>query len=106
VTHLLEVNYEDKKLEKLCRDEREMRKHRADIAEKLRRRINALETANAVGELSTHDPLGYWHQLSGDLDSLWAGKLSENYRLLIQPDSPSEPWNAAKVTVIEIHDYH
>lgn len=54
----LEVQYEHKKLKKLCTDEREMKKRRSDIAGKLRLRIKALETAKSVGELSTHDPLG------------------------------------------------
>ena len=102
----MEVRYADKKLEKLCTDEREMQKKRADIADKLRRRIKALETANTVGELSSHDPLGYWHQLSANLDSLWAGKLSANWRLLIQPEGSAEPWDAVAVTVIDIDDYH
>jgi proteic killer suppression protein len=102
----VEVLYEDKKLEKLCTDEREMRKKRGDIADKLRRRIKALETAESVGELSTHDPLGKWHQLGADLDGLWAGELSRNYRLLIRPESETEPWDAVTVTVTEIDDYH
>ena len=66
----LEVQYEHKKLKKLCTDEREMKKKRSDIAGKLRLRIKALETAKSVGELSTHDPLGEWHQLSADRDGL------------------------------------
>lgn len=103
---LLEVRYTDKSLKKLCTDEREMQKKRSDIAPKLRKRIKALETATSVGELSTHDPLGHWHQLSANLDSLWAGKLSANWRLLIQPGGTAEPWDAVTVTVTEIHDYH
>jgi proteic killer suppression protein len=102
----LEVRYEDKKLEKLCTDEREMRRKRADIADKLRLRVKALETAESVGELSTHDPLGKWHQLGADLDGLWAGKLSPNYRLLVRPEDSADPWCAASVTVIDIDDYH
>jgi proteic killer suppression protein len=103
----LEVQYEDKKLEKLCTDEREMRKKRADIATKLRLRVKALETATTVGELSTHDPLGDWHQLSANLDGLWAGRVSKNHRLLLRPeDAGDEPWTAVTVTVIEIDDYH
>jgi proteic killer suppression protein len=103
----LEVRYEDNKLQKLCTDEREMRRKRADIAGKLRLRIKALETAASVGELSTHDPLGNWHQLGENLDGLWSGKLSANYRLLIRPEGAAEePWCAVTVTVIDIDDYH
>lgn len=105
-THL-DVRYEDNKLKKLCTDEREMRRKRGDIANKLRLRVNALETAVCVGELSTHDPLGDWHQLSENLSEFWAGKLSENYRLLIRPeDAREEPWRAVSVSVVKIDDYH
>jgi proteic killer suppression protein len=100
------VRYENKKFEKLCTDEREMRKKRADIADKLRLRVKALETATSVGELSTHDPLGYWHQLGADLGGLWAGKLSANYRLLVRPEDATDAWCAVTVTVIDIDDYH
>lgn len=103
---LLEVRYEDKKLEKLCTDEREMRKERSDIADRLRLRIKALETAHAVGELAAHDPLGKWHPLSANLSGLWAGKLRANYRLLVRPDGSADPLCAVTVTVIDIDDYH
>ncbi|WCS20133.1 plasmid maintenance system killer protein [Mycobacterium marinum] len=84
-----------------------MRRQRADIAHKLRLRVKALETAASVGELSTHDPLGHWHQLGENLDGLWAGKLSANYRLLVRPEDAAEaPWCAVTVTVIDIDDYH
>lgn len=102
----MEVRYDDKKLKKLCTDEREMRRKRSDIATKLKLRIKALETAHSVGELSSHDPLGGWHELTGDRNGQWAGKLSANYRLLIQPDGDGENWDAVTVTVIEIDDYH
>ncbi|MCX2966200.1 type II toxin-antitoxin system RelE/ParE family toxin [Gordonia sp. SW 21] len=98
--------YEDRKLQKLCTDERAMRKKRGDIAAKLRLRVNALRIATNVGELETIDPLGYWHQLHEDHAGEWAGKLSGNYRLLIRPEGEVEPWDAVTVTVTEINDYH
>ncbi|ORM27797.1 type II toxin-antitoxin system RelE/ParE family toxin [Williamsia sp. 1135] len=102
----MKVLYDNKKLEDLCTDEREMQKKRGDIAAKLRRRIKALETANSVGELRTHDPLGRWHQLTGDRAGEWGGDLSQNYRLVIRPEGDCEQWDAVTVTVIEIDDYH
>lgn len=83
-----------------------MRRKRADIADRLRLRINALKTAETVGELSKHDPLGGWHSLSANLDGLWAGKLSANYRLLIRPDDSVEAQEAVTVTVIEISNHY
>ncbi len=102
----MDVLYEDSKIEALCTDEREMRRKRADVADRLRMRIKALETAATVGELSTHDPLGYWHPLSANLNGLWSGKLSANYRLLVRPEDADAPTSAVTVTVIDIADYH
>lgn len=98
--------YEDDKLAKMCTDEREMRKKRGDVADKLRRRIKALETAASVGDLAAHDPLGKWHQLGANLDGLWAGELSRNYRLLIRPGGETDLRDAVSVTVTKIDDYH
>lgn len=86
-------------------DELEMRKKRLDVAPGLRRRINALKAAKSFGELPTNDPLGKWHQLSGDLAGMWAGKLTANYRLLVRPEG-SAALAAVAVTVIDIADYH
>lgn len=102
----LDVLYEDKKLAKLCTDEREMRRRRADIADKIRRRIKALETAETVGELPTSDPLGRWHPLGANLDGLWAGELSGNYRLLVRPEDSADPRAAVTVTVVEISNHY
>ncbi|MCW2785551.1 MAG: plasmid maintenance system killer protein [Marmoricola sp.] len=104
----LKVDYGgDRKLEKLCTDEAEMQKKRADIAYKLKLRIKALEAADTVADLETDDPLGYWHQLpGGSYPGCWAGKLSGNYRLLIRPLGEGDPWDAEVVAVIEIVDYH
>ncbi|OHU53446.1 plasmid maintenance system killer protein [Mycobacteroides chelonae] len=102
----MDVKYQDRKLEKLCTDEREMRKKRGDIADRLRLRVTALRIAETVGELATIDPLGDWHQLHENHAGKWAGKLSRNERLLVRPEGDSEPWDAVSVTVIDIDDYH
>lgn len=82
-----------------------MRRKRSDIADRLRLRIKALETAENVGELPTHDPLGKWHPLRADLEGLWAARLSANYRLLIRPEGQNQQ-DAVVVTVVDIADYH
>jgi proteic killer suppression protein len=101
----LEVRYKDNKLEKLCTNEREMQRKRPDIQKKLRLRVNALRTAATVGDLPRDDPGGAWHELKGDLDGIWAGELSGNWRLLVEPD-PLKSLSAVVVTVIDIDDYH
>jgi proteic killer suppression protein len=102
----MEVRYEDHTLERLCSDERYMKRKRADIADRLRLRINALHTAKTVGDLQELDPLGDWHGLSANRVGQWAGKLSRNLRLIIRPESNGAASDAIVVTVIEIHDYH
>lgn len=100
------MSYEDKKLEKLCTDDREMRKQRVDIAPKLRLRIKALETATNVGALKTHDPLGKWHPLTANLNGLWAGKLSANYRILVRPEGADDVLLAEQVVVTDITNHY
>lgn len=98
--------YENKKLAKLCTDEKEMRKGRADIADKLRKRIKALYAAETVGQLVDSDPLGKWHRLEANLNGLWAAKLSANYRLLVRPEGADDGRDAVTVTVIEISNHY
>ncbi len=101
----MELRYKDNKLEKLCTNEREMQRKRPDIQKKLRLRINALRNAATVGDLPRDDPGGGWHELKGDLDGIWAGELSGNWRLLVEPD-PLDSLGAVAVIVIDIDDYH
>ncbi|VXB11327.1 Plasmid maintenance system killer protein [Plantibacter sp. T3] len=102
----MEVRYEDRDLERTCADERTMFKKRADVADKLRLRVNALRIASKVGDLRSLDPLGDWHPLTSNRAGTWAGKLSRNQRLVIRPDGEGAAADAVTVTVIEIFDYH
>ena len=102
----MKVEYESAKLQKLCTDEREMQRKRADIAKGLKLRIKALESAPLFGDLQTDDPLGRWHELTADLRGRWAGKLTVNQRLIVIPDSIVDADYAASVTVVDIVDYH
>ena len=82
-----------------------MQRRRPDIQKKLRLRVNALRTAATVGDLPRDDPGGDWHVLKGNLDGIWSGELSGNWRLLVEPD-PLKSLSAVVVTVIDIDDYH
>lgn len=52
----LEVKCKDNRLEKLCTSDREMRRKRPDLRKKLRVRINALNVADTLGDLTAVDP--------------------------------------------------
>lgn len=99
------MQYKNNKTQKMCTDEREMRKQRSDVVKKLRRRVKALEAADTLGSLQECDPQGRWHPLHGRESHLWAGDLSGNWRILVEP-SPKGTLAAVEVTVTEIRDYH
>lgn len=99
--------YGSASLKRLCTDEREMNRRRADIARKLRLRIKALEAAPNLGALVVADPLGRWHRLTGDLSGHWAGWVSRNHRIIIRPEGAGPDIAAVTVTVLEAgKDYH
>lgn len=100
----LKVQYKDNKLEKLCTDEREMQKKRPDLKKKLRLRIKALENSDTFGDLPEDDPGGAWHDLKGKRAGTWAGELSGNWRLLVEPTPNS--LSAVDAIVVDIEDYH
>jgi proteic killer suppression protein len=102
----MRIRYASRALEKLCTDEQEMVKRRADVADKLKVRVNALYEANDFSDLQKIDPLGRWHALHKDLAGAWAGHLSRNWRLLVKPEGggPIEETDAA--TLLGLDDYH
>ncbi|SMX98375.1 type II toxin-antitoxin system RelE/ParE family toxin [Brevibacterium linens] len=100
----MDVGYKDNKLEKLCTNQREMQRKRPDIQKKLRLRINALRAAETLGDLVADDPGGAWHDLHGKRAGTWAGELSGNWRLLVEP-TPNA-LSAVDATVVDIEDYH
>ncbi|MPV36293.1 plasmid maintenance system killer protein [Georgenia subflava] len=103
----MQVRYDDKSLERLCTDEREMKRKRADIARKLPLRIKALEAAPNVGALRQFDPLGNWHPLTGNRVGTWAGSVSRNHRIIIRPEGGNPGVESVTVTVLEAgEDYH
>lgn len=104
----MEVRYIDAKVERLCNDEREMKRRRADLVKKLPQRVNALKEAVRVGELPSIDPMGHWHQLNnGQWQGRWAGSSSPNHRIIVEPSGADDPEDCTVVTVLEVgFDYH
>lgn len=107
------LTYSTGKLQRLCEDEREMKRRRSDIEKKLRLRINALRTSETIEELVKNDPLGKWHRLTEDRLGQWSGSVSPNERIIIQPMSNGvkiigieEEQHANEVQIVEITDYH
>ena len=107
----MKLTYNNKKLEKICTNDKEMRKQRGNIAKPLRRRINALEAFATLQEVVENDPLGKLHPLHENREGQWGGKLSANYRLIIVPQMDGsveieEVFQATSARVQDIEDYH
>ncbi len=101
----MRLSFSSNKLEKLCTDEREMKRKRSDIASRLQLRINALRTAASLTDLAMLDPSGKWHELLGDRRGQWSGRLSPNWRIIVEPTGDAEEVGAT-VLVVELEDYH
>jgi len=102
----LKIEYAGADLEKLCTNEAWLRRKRGDLAKRLPLRIKALEAARTVGELAAIDPLGRWHELTADRPGHWAGKLTDNWRLIMRPEGHANLRQSKHVTVVDITDYH
>lgn len=109
----MKLTFKTKKLEKLCEDERGMHKQRPDIERKLRLRIAALKANDTIEQLEQNDPLGKWHRLAEDRSGQWAGTVSYNERIIIEPlvnglrvIGIEKEKQATEAHVVEITDYH
>lgn len=98
--------YATRALERLCTDETEMTKKRADVADKLKLRVNAIREAKNFGDLQRIDPLGKWHELNANLAGTWSGRLSRNWRLLVRPEGEGSPEERNEATILDLDDYH
>lgn len=104
----MKILYATKKLEKICKDKGARKRFRADLANGVALRHNALEVADSMDDLRRIDPSGRWHELTGNRDGQWAGRLSRNYRLIIKPvrDGMEIVEVEETVKVLDIEDYH
>lgn len=100
------LRYSSEKLKRECEDERAMQKAHGDVIKRtLMTRIKFLERCTEIEELRKLDPLGRWHPLRENRAGQWAGKLSGNKRLIVNP-SQGVSHNETEVVIVEIVDYH
>ena len=97
----MELRYVDRELERQCTDGRYMqRKLGAQRAKALKLRLDELRRAEELGDLLFFG--GKWEELKGDRAGQWSGRLTANWRLIIEPDRTV----VTIVLVREIVDYH
>lgn len=108
----MEITFKDKKLRKLCQEQRESQKKLSEkCARKLRARLADLMAAEAVTDLITGRP----HPLKGDRAGEFALDLDGGKRLVFESANEPVPLNEdnsidwSKVTsirIVFIGDYH
>lgn len=109
---LLEIRFKDKKLRELCEKRAVAEKKLGSAcARKLRARLDDLDAAERVSELTSGNP----HPLKGDRQGQFALDLHGGWRLVFAPandpvparDDRSIDWSLVTIICIEyIGDYH
>ena len=108
----MEIEFADKKLQKICEDEISANKKLGKVcSEKLKSRISDILAAESVPELITGNP----HRLSCDREGQYSIKICRGKRLILVPANNPTPltgskktdWpNVTNIRIIEIVDYH
>lgn len=99
--NIMDLRYADNELERQCTDGRYMqRKLGAQRARALKLRLDELRRVTELGDLLFI--AGKWEELRGDRGGQWSGRLTANWRLIIEPDQTT----VTIVLIREIVDYH
>lgn len=108
----MEVTYANKKLEKELTSEKEMARHRGQLASKLKLRLFTLRAASNL-DLVPKLPPDRCHELIGIRKGVFSVDLNANWRLLFKPDPtllrPDGGVDLAAVTrvqILSIEDTH
>ena len=104
----MDILFEDRKLERICNDFRQLQKAKGEPqARKIRQRLDELHAAESLADIN-HLPPPHLHQLSGDRKGQLSVDLVFPYRLLFVPANNPLPLkedgglDLSKVTAILI----
>jgi len=108
----MDILFKDRRLERLCREEKKMvRELGASVAKKLKARLKDLSAANHMGEIKTGRP----HLLTGNFSGCMALDLGGLIRLVFEAaddplpfrsDNSIDWFKVTRVRVVFIGDYH
>lgn len=98
---MLDVKYSSPRMERICTDERVMRKEvGVDVAKALKRRLAELRSAHVIRDVL--DGPGRWETLRESPGRLWSTRVSANWRLIVETQGPE----AMEAVVVRLEDYH
>jgi len=112
----VDIEYADKKLQKICDDRRSiLRKFGKQNGEKLMLRLNELKYAANLSEISILPPPRR-HELENNRKGQFAVDLKHPYRLIFvpideitaisKPDNGFDVQKITKIKILEVTDYH
>ena len=96
---MVAIAYATGQLERECTTEREMKRRYPALVKSIKLRIAELRAADSVDALRLGP--GRWEPLRADRLGQWSGRLSGNWRLIVEPED-----DGSRVRVVEIIDYH
>lgn len=105
----MEVAYANKKLEKNCTDDRQMKKtYPTSVAKSLQKRLVELDIAENV--LGLQDGIGKWHPLEGNYKGCWGASLTDSMRIVVSgvgSESIDNQWELVTIVCVEeVTNYH
>lgn len=104
----MEVNFEHKKLQKICEDEKQLKMAYGKIqAKEIIKRISELISAENLYDISRL-PQARLHKLYNNWKGHFAVDIKHPYRLILLPlnDGSSNKKSITKIKIIDIIDYH
>lgn len=109
----MQISYSTERLKKEFNNERELKRERGQLADKIKIRQTQMEAATTLEQLRNQP--GHFHELTGDYAGHLACSLSGNYRLIFTvannpvPKTATDGLDWSKVTHVCIQgvvDYH
>jgi plasmid maintenance system killer protein len=109
----IDIKFADRKLEKVCTEERDGQRRWGGNWKILKRRLASLEAAEVLADLNSAP--GRCHALTADRAGQFALHLWEPFRLILQPADPLtaldpnggiDPKRVTAILIVEIVDYH
>ena len=110
----MEIEYKDRKLEKIIQDPRKLKKRFNEAAIYVESRIKVLSRALNLGQISEKPPTRL-HMLKGDWKGKYAIDVKRGLRIVFEinhdpvprrPDNSVDVDQVTKIGIIGIFDYH
>lgn len=103
----MEISFRERKLEKLCGNERELRRRFGSQAEKLSQRLHELSAAETLMDIEKLPPARL-HLLEKEYKGCFAVDIKQPFRIIFRPldGDGVDCKTITKIQIVAIRDYH